>query len=458
MTLVPPHRSKAFNSGLYFLQWYGSHKEILDAAKNYAFHHPDLLELAIDKDLWEANARSAKVTHARAYKDLVRSYLESKGRALTAMESSLDMSFGVRFESRITWALALEVKRQAAMRPVGGATVGGVVPSSSSYVWTLPTKTFVDFICGNINKITTAIELGILSSPASGLTKDRSNVLYILLLSLRAFSNAHLPSQPLLWRDEDKADRMGMGMERTVKECGYGWFLDHIQWDSFWLKDEIASKVPTFGATYIRMYHNSRSNIHCSTDALEMYSSLLRTVSMDAVKATILLGLISHVCFRQFRHDVRKTLKKDLLNPDDVKDDNSLKFSWEDDKYATNPSYTFNRKNFDKLPFRVMYKRSKKLVQECSLDSRSYEVYFKRLFFENHFVVPAPSTSGTLGSVAKDKSRRWFSIINPNTDDPVWGADDFVPGYPPPCPDQLDLDREALIALERSRADDRASR
>jgi predicted membrane metal-binding protein len=56
------------------------------------------------------------------------------------------------------------------------------------------TESFAKFIYDNFNKFTAAFEMGILTGDSSGITYERTRVLNILLLAIRVFANAHLPS------------------------------------------------------------------------------------------------------------------------------------------------------------------------------------------------------------------------------------------------------------------------
>ncbi|ELR06430.1 hypothetical protein GMDG_07955 [Pseudogymnoascus destructans 20631-21] len=219
----------------------------------------------------------------------------------------------------------------------------------------------------------------------------------------------------MLWRGEGRAAvEMGLGMEVTIKKYGYAWFMDRIQWEAFRFKDEYADRVPSLDLKYARMFRGSHAPIQSTGDALELFSGLLRVFAADDVKVLLILQLMCHVCFRQFRYDVRKTLKSELLSPDSIDDDTSLKFSWAgvqegitcgvsivignktalhtpdlmfrhfwgDDITYSDPPQVFFRKHFDKIAFRVMYRKSKTFVQESGVDLRSYENLFQHLFFE----------------------------------------------------------------------------
>ena len=96
-----PRRSKLREGGLIYSQFYGSVKEISDASKRIPFDNEGLEELAIDPQILKG-ARNAAGGNMRDKKVLELAYCASKRRANVATRDSVNKSFGIREEHRIS--------------------------------------------------------------------------------------------------------------------------------------------------------------------------------------------------------------------------------------------------------------------------------------------------------------------------------------------------------------------
>ena len=101
LTTLIPKRSKLREGGLIYTQFYGSVKEISDAAKCKPFDNDGLEEIALDPQIGQGiqNAIGGRRRKARV---IEQAYLASKRRTRESIQDSLKKSFGVREEHRIS--------------------------------------------------------------------------------------------------------------------------------------------------------------------------------------------------------------------------------------------------------------------------------------------------------------------------------------------------------------------
>jgi len=104
LTNMTPKESKYRHGGLIYSQFYGSVKEVTDAAKCKPFENDGLEELALDPQIRQG-ARQLVGGHWRDVRVLERAYCASKQRARYALQDSMRKSFGIREEHRISWSL-----------------------------------------------------------------------------------------------------------------------------------------------------------------------------------------------------------------------------------------------------------------------------------------------------------------------------------------------------------------
>ena len=101
LTSVSPKLSKLRAGGIIYSQFYGSVKEISDAAKCKPFENDGLEEMALDPQIRQG-ARNIAGGRRREAKVVERGYCASKRRARDALMALVKKSFGIREEHRVT--------------------------------------------------------------------------------------------------------------------------------------------------------------------------------------------------------------------------------------------------------------------------------------------------------------------------------------------------------------------
>jgi hypothetical protein len=475
-TLSPPKISKAFRGGLYFCQWYSSIKEVLDASGCYPFQNKDLLEIAIDSKVWKANAASAKVSHAKSRDSLIRSYCFSKERIYKALRDSQGTPYGSRIEFRVAWRLFQAIKNCA--RPHSDIVKHAIrLDNCPTYVWSVSTQKFANFMIGNYEKITSAIEIASLTSPLSGVSLERTRVMIVLLKCLRSFANGSLPRDQTLWfdtRETANGTRRGLGFETTVSAFGYGWFNPIIDWESFRFLPSISTEIVASKDHFLSWYHNSRHLIQDSAEILDDSIELLATYRTCMSAQKEIMKLMTHICFRQFRRDVVSSLSKELRSHQQASlDADSVVFCFEGIKeaFASTPNLVagnkttiktpdmmmeclwgsrseYNRKHFSDKPFRMMRDKADCILAQYPGLHSLWQSHFTDEFLQYHWILPLPDANGTLISTAKCTfARNWWSLNQrPSSSSWVWARREYRPGYPEPFPASLTMTSEAFRA------------
>ncbi|KAG5746834.1 hypothetical protein H9Q70_010483 [Fusarium xylarioides] len=169
-----------------------------------------------------------------------------KSRIKFALESSMDTSFGVREEYRISWELFTTVE------PLTSHPCGSHRP-----FWVLPTAHVNNFMRWEFNRWLSAIEF----ARARGSRRDanwedhqRNMIMVtILLRSLKASVNCHhVAKRSQMFKDTYKNGQgkplRGLGFESSMRQTGLAWLpLNLFNWTDFHLHDNlVASTTFTF--------------------------------------------------------------------------------------------------------------------------------------------------------------------------------------------------------------------
>lgn len=156
LTSLTPKKSKLREGGLIYSQFYGSVKEISDAAKCKPFENDGLEEMALDPQIREG-ARNAAGGRRREGRIVEQAYLASKHRVRDALEDSRQKSFGIREEHRVSWTLfrALQARLDLEHRPSLKITLTGC----PSYAWAVKTAVYLDFLWRSADKFATGFEV-----------------------------------------------------------------------------------------------------------------------------------------------------------------------------------------------------------------------------------------------------------------------------------------------------------
>jgi hypothetical protein len=266
MTIASKYGSLAYKAGLIYSQFYSLIKVPFDAAKVYIFNNEALENLALDP----AYVRALRhVSGAVSFSPKVCeiSYLHSKSRANVNLEDNRWRSYGVREEHRLSMRAVEEIVRQwrqwqnREREESVEEDLYGVEDERNARVelsirdlldeqdpqlqapLPLPLPYYIfssldmfAFLRAQLNRYCFLFEY---IYAWTGKTHSLPEFI-MMVLALRAlrfsYGSGILAAESLLWKDQwqNKKGRTveGIGMKKTMLECGFGWFLPKINWST----------------------------------------------------------------------------------------------------------------------------------------------------------------------------------------------------------------------------------
>ena len=157
LTSLTPKRSRLRQGGLIYSQFYGSVKEIIDAAKSYPFQNDGLEEMALDPQIRQGARHAGRSAGRRDVPIIEKAYHASKRRTLFALTDSCNKSFGVREEHRMTWPLLLTLKRHLDREERENLEI--ILDTCPSAVWAIRTSVYTNFLYRNVDKFATGFKI-----------------------------------------------------------------------------------------------------------------------------------------------------------------------------------------------------------------------------------------------------------------------------------------------------------
>jgi hypothetical protein len=313
MTLVTAARSPSRRQGLIYSQYYNKQKEIYDAAKTMPFQDPSIESLALDPHLrrsWQ-HVGGAE-THRPA--TLVQSYLGSKARCHEGLTRSMQRSFGVREEHRMTLALAYRVRDR--LQAMNQWDVPAPEDFTSPPFWRFSSSTFLQFIWCNLNKFTTAFEYVHSLTTRDFVSWEHSKMMICFLRLMKFGYGSHrLRSESALWWDHKDRPRgrtyEGLGFSQTLKQSGYAWFLDKIDWENFTFQAQVTDHT-LFGNVAMAEVYRARwrevKNVQDDFLRVEQIGRWFEDYSRCRSIRHFLLEYLIWICLRHFRREVYSSI------------------------------------------------------------------------------------------------------------------------------------------------------
>lgn len=297
MTLEVPKRSWIRRGGWVYAQWYNVVKEVQDAQKIFPFQHEDLVDLAIDPSIYKESTRG------KPWQDVVNSYLNSKSRTQNGFQDCRLTSYGSRFEVRVTLACFRQILDDLVCMdcPIENLT------TNPEYVWAIHTNVWADFMVGNYEKLTSLLEVAILTSPRTGMELSVSRLVYVILLCIRHFANSDVRrTRVLRYRELSQGERVyhGLDMETNIQHHGFGWFADIVDWERFSFRQEVANLVIGADRALGRFYRSSARLVQNTKDVVDFCFQYLGSCEPRSQNERSTLLAISHFVLRQYRRDV----------------------------------------------------------------------------------------------------------------------------------------------------------
>ena len=484
LTSLTPKRSKLREGGLLYSQFYGSVKEVTDAAKSYPFQNDGLEEMALDPQIRQGARHAGGAGGRRSLAVVERAYCASKRRTMFALQDSIKKSFGIREEHRISWPLLQALRRRLELEP--RETLELVMFDCPGYVWPIQTTVYLNFLWRNVDKFATGFEVVLARCHQDHVTWEQTKMMAMFLRCLRFALNAHQLSREsaLWWSRRETGDPRsartwyGLGFCNTLSRYGYCWIEPRIDWERLTFQPAVTDEV-LFGNRTLRSQYLRRGgqvrDFHDIFLQLELALGWLQEHHDQPQICDRLIRWIVHLCLQQFRVDVLTSISPEIqADQRDTALQGQRSFSWEyfdetmtqdihlvsgnksDFKDPVRLAYLlFNfddgrtRTHWENKPYRKIYRRActaLSLRPNTSEFARRVRHCLWRSLFTYHWILPYPSAD-VLTQTTKQGARMWYSIqvnqtanhrlgdLEPNSW--VWARKGWRPGYPEELPRYL---------------------
>jgi hypothetical protein len=261
MTIQPADESREVCEGLIYSQFYNLVKIPFDAAKQYPFQNRQLEKMALDPSYVADYERSTRGSHANQA-SLSLAYRLSKLRVRASLVQddegsvSVPFSYGVRAEDRVSVKLLdlilSHIDSLESMRQSDPITV---CQDQEPPFFAIPSTTMTRFLHGTVNKYCFLFEY-IKSQAGARYSLPETVVMTLALRSLRFVTSGIIAKESILWKDRWKQgkqvasrsgqrqsseiEREGLGLYRTSKDYGLGWWLPgKFNWDEWRFRGEV---------------------------------------------------------------------------------------------------------------------------------------------------------------------------------------------------------------------------
>jgi hypothetical protein len=487
LTSLAPHRSKQYEGGLIYSQYYNSIKEISDAQQLHPFEHDGLEELALDPQIRQGARHVAGGRHSDM-KVLEAAYCASKNRSQTALTSSRKKSFGIREEHRISWPLfqgLLDRLQQEVETGTGDLLI--VLDDCPSYSWAIRTDTYVRFLWRNVNKFATGFEVIRARANRELVTWEETKMMAMFLRCLRfVFRSGILRRESALWwsrrersvESEDRGERgglhvwYGLGFCNTLPRYGYCWFEPRIDWNRLIFKSDITDNVLFGNRILQRQYLRRGGSIRDFFAATHRLELALRWVTeyhdIKPIRDQLITWIV-HLCLQQFRVDVLTTVASEIheeYRDESLQEPKPFCFAYLDEimtdgvhlvsgnramfkdpgdlvMFLFNHSDGRIRSHWDDRPFRKLYRRAYTALQLVPGGLILQNVLARRLplyLYRYHWVLPYPCPESFM-QTTKQSQRMWYSIQRQG-DEWVWAGKSYMTGEQDGLPEYMEWDKE----------------
>ncbi|KAM6508532.1 hypothetical protein FALCPG4_018372 [Fusarium falciforme] len=265
MTIKPTDGSREILEGLVYSQFYNLIKVPFDVAKQYPFQNRQLEKMALDPSYLDDCEGSTRGNHANQA-SLKLAYRLSKLRVRASLVPdgrdgiSAPFTYGVRAEDRVSLALLERIVLH--LDPSQTTTQGGCEQPPSDRgapFFAVQSRTMARFLHGTINKYCFLFEY-IKSQTADRYSLPETIVMILALRSLRLNMSGIIAKESVLWRDRWKStrqiatrdaqrpyleiEREGLGLYKTSKDYGLGWWLPgKFDWDNWRFKNDVGERL-----------------------------------------------------------------------------------------------------------------------------------------------------------------------------------------------------------------------
>jgi hypothetical protein len=445
LTSVTPKKSALRQGGLIYSQFYGSVKEMTDAAKCKPFDNDALEEMALDPQL-RRGLRNLSGGHRREARIVELAYRASKRRARAAILDSRKRSFGIREEHRVTWSLFQRLK--ALLEVEDRESLEVTMTDCPRYAWPVRTRTYLDFLWRGVDKYATGFEIVHAQSRTTMVTWEQTKMMFAFLRCLRFVIGGHqLEPESAMWASKrtlgeapQQRNWYGLGFCNTLPRYKYCWLEPQIDWQQLCFKPDVTNSM-LFGNGVLRgqtIRRGARLAAFFDT-AVALERGLMwieRNRESEAIREEVLSWMV-HVCLKQLRLDVLNAVKTEIKEEkreeamkgerpfcygyfDEIMTDgcyllsgNRCDFKVPSDlaAFLLNDSDGLTRQHWEDKPFRKLYQRARigLRMQGDELVDKFTRRYWRGLF-KYHWVLPYPCGNALLQTSKGEGRRMWYSI------------------------------------------------
>ncbi|RTE69498.1 hypothetical protein BHE90_016118 [Fusarium euwallaceae] len=316
LTIETGRRSLRRAAGLLYSQFYPSVKEVFAAGNVYPFTNTAIETLALDKKLrktWELVGGG--LSHQP--EALIKAYLYTKLRCHYALLGSMQKSFGIREEHRVSGALFYAIDSQMRARELHDRHLVIPTDESSPYV-SFTTDTLLRWVRWNINKFCLGFEMVHSFQDPHFVTWEHTRIMLMFLRCLQfSYTGGLIQKVGGCWRDvRQQPDAHqpnglrryeGLGFKRTMEMYGYAWFLDKIDWNTLTFRQPHAAYMmfnnPSMQTVYRARYHQVRD---VRIDFIRVDKAYQWMLEFSAIPTCLdlLESYLRELCLCAFRKDV----------------------------------------------------------------------------------------------------------------------------------------------------------
>ncbi|KAH7111566.1 hypothetical protein EDB81DRAFT_894279 [Dactylonectria macrodidyma] len=456
LTIEPGRRTSRRAAGLLYSQFYPSVKEVFAAGNVYPFTNSAIETLALDKKLrktWELVGGG--LSHQPAA--FIKAYLYTKLRCHYALLGSMQKSFGIREEHRISKELFYAIDSQMRSQELYDKRL--VIPTDdSSPYYSFTTDTLLRWVRWNINKFCVGFEMVYSFQDPHFVTWEHTRIMLMFLRCLQfSYAGGLIQKVGGCWRDiRQQPDASqpnglrryeGLGFKRTMEMYGYAWFLDKIDWNTLTFRQPHAAYMmfnnPSMQTVYRARYHQVRD---VRIDFIRVDKAYQWMLEFSAIPGCLdlLENYLRELCLCAFRKDVffhaKSALKPEYMeaalsreiplcydsvnsamledyqpiqlahgNRLAVKDVHVL-FAW---LWKSKDDH-FERQGWNEKPYRMLFQQSFHAIKTArgKAGARKWRQELKRSFLGSHWILPYPHSRGFIRKDKEEKQFTWWPSVH----------------------------------------------
>lgn len=466
LTSVTPKQSALRQGGLIYSQFYGSVKEMTDAARCKPFDNDALEEMALDPQL-RRGFRNLAGGHRREAKIVEFAYRASKHRARAAILDSRKRSFGIREEHRVTWGLFQRLK--ALLEVEDRDSLETTMVDCPGYAWPVRTKNYLDFLWRSVDKYATGFEIIHAQSRTTMVTWEQTKMMFAFLRCLRFVIGGHqLEPETAMWASKrtlgeapQQRNWYGLGFCNTLPRYKYCWLEPRIDWQRLCFKPDVTNSI-LFGNGVLRGQTIRRgaqlAAFFDTAVALERGLTWIEKNRENGIIREEVLSWMVYVCLKQLRLDVLNAVKTEIKEEkrgEAMKGEQPFCYNYFDEimvdgcyllsgnrcdfkvpsdlaAFLLNDGDGLARQHWEDKPFRKLYQRAKigLGMQGDELVEKFTRRYWRWLF-KYHWVLPYPCGNALLQTSKAEGRRMWYSIKQDEERKTwIWGRKKWEEGEP----------------------------